>query len=53
MNAARFGQIKASSAGSIAEQISGIPPDSPVEIRLLDDSNVRGWISDISDTGFG
>lgn len=47
-----FGQTKAPSPGSIEEQIRSIPPDSPVQIRLLDGSKLRGWISDVSDAGF-
>lgn len=47
-----FGQTKASSAGSIEEQIRSIPPNSPVAVRLDDGSKLRGWISDVSDTGF-
>ena len=47
-----FGQPQPSSAGPIEEQIRGIPPDSPVEIHLLDGSKLRGWITQVSDVGF-
>jgi len=52
LTAACFGQPQRSSAGTIEEQIRGIPPDSPVEIHLLDGSKLRGWITDVSDVGF-
>ncbi len=47
-----FGQPKPSTAPTIEEQIRGIPPDSPVEIHLLDGSKLRGWITGVSDVGF-
>jgi hypothetical protein len=37
---------------TVAERIRSIPPDSPVELRLVDGSKLRGWIGEVSDTGF-
>lgn len=47
-----FGQSPAAPARSVEEQIRAIPPNSPVELRLVDGSKLRGWVSDVSDTGF-
>ena len=37
---------------TIEQQIRGIPPRSAVELRLLDGTKLRGWITDVSDVGF-
>jgi len=47
-----FGQSPPVPSRSIEEQIRAIPPASPVELRLADGSKLRGWVSDVSATGF-
>ena len=37
---------------SVQDQIHGIAPNSPVEVRFRDGSKLRGWISEVSDSGF-
>jgi len=37
---------------SVREQMHAIAPNSPVEVRFYDGSKLRGWISDVSDSGF-
>ena len=37
---------------SVRDQIRAIAPNSPVEVRFQDGSKLRGWISDVSDSGF-
>ncbi|MBZ5610200.1 MAG: hypothetical protein LAP38_18210 [Acidobacteriia bacterium] len=39
-------------ARSIGERLRAIAPDTPVEVRLLDHSQLRGWIGDVSDSDF-
>jgi hypothetical protein len=34
------------------EQVRAIAANSPVEVKLLDGSTQRGWIGEVSDTGF-
>jgi hypothetical protein len=34
------------------ESVHAIATGSPVEVRLADGSKLRGWISEVSDTGF-
>ena len=52
MSGACFGQSKSPPSGSIQERIRAFPPQSPIEIRLLDGSKLRGWIGEISATEF-
>ena len=40
------------SADSIASKARNIPPNSPVEVRLMDGTKLRGWIGESSETGF-
>lgn len=37
---------------SVRDQIRAIAPNSPIEVRFQDGSKLRGWISDVSDSGF-
>ena len=37
---------------SVRDQIHSFAPNSPVEIRFHDGSKLRGWISEVSDSGF-
>ena len=37
---------------SVREQMHAIARDSPVEVRFHDGSKLRGWISEVSDSGF-
>jgi hypothetical protein len=34
------------------EQVHAIAANSPVEVKFLDGSTQRGWIGEVSDTGF-
>jgi hypothetical protein len=34
------------------EQMRAIAPDTPVEVRFHDGSKLRGWIAEVSDSGF-
>lgn len=36
----------------VRDQIRAIIPDTPVEVRFRDGVRLRGWISEVSDTGF-
>ena len=37
---------------TVREQIRALAPNSPVEMRFNDGSKLRGWISDVSESGF-
>ena len=37
---------------SVRDQIRAIAPNSPIEVRFQDGSKLRGWIGDVSDSGF-
>lgn len=39
-------------ARSIEERLRAIPSDTPVEVRLVDDSKLRGWMGDVSESDF-
>lgn len=47
-----FGQTQASGPPSAQEQVRAIAANSPVEVKYLDNSKQRGWIGEVSDTGF-
>lgn len=47
-----LGQSPTAPSRSVEEQVRTIPPNSPVELRLVDGTKVRGWVSDVSATGF-
>ena len=34
-------------------QVLAIDTNSPVEVRFMDGARLRGWIGEVSDTGFG
>ena len=36
----------------VREQIRTVAPDTPVEVRFHDGSKIRGWIAEVSDSGF-
>ena len=37
---------------TVPDQIRALAPNSPVEVRFNNGSKLRGWISDVSDSGF-
>lgn len=37
---------------SLQDQMRAIAANSPIEVRFQDGSKLRGWISDVSDSGF-
>lgn len=37
---------------SVETQLRAFSPDTPIELRLTDGSKLRGWISELSSTGF-
>ena len=47
-----LGRTQSPDRPSPKEQVRAIRTDSPVEVRFLDGSKLRGWISEVSDTGF-
>jgi hypothetical protein len=47
-----FGQGQPSSRPSPKEQATVIAANSPVEVKFVDGSKQRGWISEVSDAGF-
>ena len=47
-----FGQASSSNRTSPKEQVLAIDTNSPVEVRLIDGAKLRGWIGEVSDTGF-
>lgn len=49
---ASFGQTRLPKGASPQEQTRAIDPGSPVEVRFLDRSKLRGWISEVSESGF-
>lgn len=49
---ASFGQAQSSRDGSPREQVRALDIGSPLEVRFLDGSKLRGWISEVSETGF-
>jgi hypothetical protein len=46
------GQTQPSSRPSPREPLRTIRPNSPVEVRFLDGSKLRGWLGEVSDSGF-
>jgi hypothetical protein len=34
------------------EQVRALDTNSPVEVRFMDGAKLRGWIGEVSDTGF-
>lgn len=47
-----FGQAPSSNRPSPEEQVRAIDTNSPVEVRFMDGAKLRGWIGEVSDTGF-
>jgi hypothetical protein len=47
-----LGWTQPSSLPSPREQMRTIGLDSPVEVRFLDGSKLRGWLGEVSDSGF-
>ncbi len=47
-----FGQVPSSNRPSPKEQVLAIDTNSPVEVRFMDGARLRGWIGEVSDTGF-
>jgi len=47
-----FGQTPLPKHPSPQQQATAIAANSAVEVKFLDGSHRRGWISDVSDTGF-
>ncbi|MBI3665888.1 MAG: hypothetical protein HY236_06630 [Acidobacteria bacterium] len=47
-----FGRTQSSNRPSPKEQVRAIDTRSPVEVRFIDGSKLRGWIGEVSDTGF-
>jgi hypothetical protein len=47
-----LGQTQSSNRLSPKEQVGAIDTNSPVEVRFIDGSKLRGWIGKVSDTGF-
>ena len=47
-----FGQASSSNRTSPKEQVLAIDTNSPVEVRFMDGARLRGWIGEVSDTGF-
>jgi hypothetical protein len=37
---------------SVRERMHAIAPNSPVEVRFRDGSKLRGWVGEVSDSGF-
>ena len=47
-----FGQTPSSNPPSPKEQVRALDANSPAEVRFLDGTKLRGWIGEVSDTGF-
>lgn len=47
-----LGGDQTSSRPSPEEQIRALDAHSPVEVRFVDGSRLRGWVGEVSDTGF-
>jgi len=47
-----FGKSHPSGGPSAKEQVNALAKGGPVEVRLANGSKLRGWVGDISETGF-
>ena len=47
-----LGQSPSSNRPSLGEQVRALDTNSPVEVRFMDGAKLRGWIGEVSDTGF-
>ncbi|MCL5746264.1 MAG: hypothetical protein M1541_20425 [Acidobacteria bacterium] len=47
-----LGQSPSSKRPSLREQVRALDTNSPVEVRFMDGAKLRGWIGEVSDTGF-
>lgn len=47
-----YGGPRSSNRPSPQDQVRAIDTNSPVEVRFMDGAKLRGWIGEISDTGF-
>jgi len=47
-----LGQSPSSNRPSPREQVRALDTNSPVEVRFMDGAKLRGWIGEVSDTGF-
>jgi hypothetical protein len=47
-----LGQTPSSIRPSPEEQVRALDTNSPVEVRFMDGAKLRGWIGEVSDTGF-
>ena len=47
-----FGRPQSSNQFSPEEQVRAAGTHSPVEVRFIDGTKLRGWIGEVSDTGF-
>jgi hypothetical protein len=47
-----LGQAPSSNRPSPGEQVRALDANSPVEVRFMDGAKLRGWIGEVSDTGF-
>lgn len=52
LSAQCFGQTRDSKRLSMEEQVRAMDSHSPVEVRMLDRSKLRGWIGEVSGAGF-
>jgi hypothetical protein len=47
-----IGQARPSGRLSVQEQVRALHEGQPVEVRFVDGSKLRGWIGEVSDSGF-
>jgi hypothetical protein len=47
-----FGRTQTSNRPSPEEQVRALDTHTPVEVRFVDGSKLRGWIGEVSPTGF-
>jgi hypothetical protein len=47
-----LGQSPSSNRPSPGEQVRALDTNSPVEVHFMDGAKLRGWIGEVSDTGF-